>query len=233
MELQQYTVWKLIDEFSFDEFEGGERFSHKLARTGNWTPGYTKDVIDEYKRFLFLCATQTEVLAPPIFVDMAWMMHIEEYPESFRQLTLLIPHHLIKRSNVLIPTFRQRYMTDNGPWFFNNYINTQKIYDKNFGTWPPANVWGSYEEEMYDYKPAHIDMGKNMNFQLDYRWICALFLLAGFLLFLMYRQPVIIALGGIAAIVYYFFHPSAQLAYDTERDGKGYRHALRADEPTL
>ncbi len=83
MQFKEYPAWKMIDAFLFDAPNSTEIFSHRLARYGNWTPEHTKLVIEEYKKFLFLCATKQFLIVPPKSVDLAWSLHMEYYPMSF------------------------------------------------------------------------------------------------------------------------------------------------------
>src|SRR5688500_12592314 len=103
MQLKNHSIWKVINDFSFDVNTKGENLSFKLASAGHWSNSYTEEVIGEYKKFLYLCATTSEVLVPPKAVDMAWTIHMNEFALNYRELCLLIPPYLIKRTNLILP----------------------------------------------------------------------------------------------------------------------------------
>jgi hypothetical protein len=225
MQLKNHSIWKVINDFSFDTNKG-ENFSFKLASAGHWSNSYTEEVIGEYKKFLYLCAITSEELVPPKAVDMAWTIHMNEFASNYRELCLLIPPYLIKRTNLIIPAPGEGSFNDD--WFTTQYSNTQKIYKEVFGQLPPVNIWTNYTEELNKYKPARINLGRNMNLELDYRYVCIFILLAGVLLFRIYRHPLPVILGGVLAALYYFYHRSVKKKYD-----RGYRQQLRSDEPAL
>lgn len=54
MNNQQVELYQRIQEFSLDEPSARFTFSHRLARDYGWTIEYTQQVIDEYKKFVFL-----------------------------------------------------------------------------------------------------------------------------------------------------------------------------------
>lgn len=60
MTQEQRQLWERLSAFDIDDMGSKLRFSDRLARENGWTKQYTARVIEEYKRFLFLCCVQRQ-----------------------------------------------------------------------------------------------------------------------------------------------------------------------------
>jgi hypothetical protein len=76
MNVKEQQLWKKLKAFSPDEPGAVFSFSQRLARENNWSDEYAHRVVEEYKRFLFLCCTTSEQLTPSPAVDQAWHLHM-------------------------------------------------------------------------------------------------------------------------------------------------------------
>ena len=70
------ALWEKIKLFQFNEPGIDFSFEERLARENGWTKEYTRCVIDEYKRFIFLCCTSETGITPSDPVDQAWHLHL-------------------------------------------------------------------------------------------------------------------------------------------------------------
>lgn len=52
--LDEINLWGDIENYEIDDLESSFKFSHRLARENMWSESYTRRVIDEYKKFMFL-----------------------------------------------------------------------------------------------------------------------------------------------------------------------------------
>src|SRR5688572_22855824 len=88
---QHQDLWSKIQQFAFDEPNTTITFSKKLAAQQLWSASYTQRVIEEYRRFIFLCCISPKGASPSKAVDEAWHMHLtytRSYWEAFCKNTL-------------------------------------------------------------------------------------------------------------------------------------------------
>src|SRR5262245_44325073 len=123
-----------LEAFEFDTLGAVAPFSRKLAAEQNWPPHYTKRVIQEYRRFLFLAATSDGVMSPSPAVDAAWHLHLT-YTRSYwdglcRQVLGRELHHEPSLGGGAESRRYQQY-----------YRDTVVRYTAEFGETPPADIW--------------------------------------------------------------------------------------------
>ena len=88
---ENQLLWNKIQQFAFDEPNVEITFSKKLAREQKWSASYTQRVIEEYRRFIFLCCISPNGASPSKAVDEAWHLHLtytRSYWEAFCKNTL-------------------------------------------------------------------------------------------------------------------------------------------------
>lgn len=125
---------KRIESFDIDGGPCASTYAMRLAKEQEWTPEYTARVITEYKRFLFLGATQGP-LTPSEVIDEAWHLHMI-YTESYwtrlcgEVLGKPFHHHPSKGGEVEDTKHR------------NQFGDTRRKYLEAFGQEPPADIWG-------------------------------------------------------------------------------------------
>jgi hypothetical protein len=71
-----------ISSFDIDGGDAELTFAKRLARENGWTVHFSERVVDEYKRFIFLCMTAGHKCTPSDEVDQAWHLHLV-YTESY------------------------------------------------------------------------------------------------------------------------------------------------------
>lgn len=230
MNFNESPLWYLIIKFPFDATHPVETFPQRLARTGNWSPEYTLEVIEEYKRFLYLCATSKVVVAPPSAVDMAWTIHMDFYQEKFQALYEFIPQHKLHRKQFFVRKYSNQFWLTGTDWFFKHYRLSEKHYLRIFGEWPPSNIWLREEKELHENRTTTVNLGNLLIFDIDVRFICIFLFVTGLFLSFGFSDPTPAVLGIIAAIVCYFKHPAMNRDYDQANDGKGYRDAIKQSQ---
>ena len=131
---QQRVVWKRLEEFSFDLDDAAKPFSVRLAAEQGWSKKFTEQVVNEYRRFLFLTAAAGHTVCPSEEVDAAWHQHLlytRSYWDDLCGETLGYPLH--------------HDPTEGGPaegrkhWAM--YRQTLESYRRIFGEDPPRDVW--------------------------------------------------------------------------------------------
>ena len=90
------VVWKKIAGLEFD-IEGVDLpFSKRLARENRWPQWFALDVIDEYRKFLYLLERAGHPVTPSVEVDQVWHLHLlysEMYWEDFAEGMPVKPYH--------------------------------------------------------------------------------------------------------------------------------------------
>lgn len=62
-------LWSLIEAFNINGNNAHLTFERRLARENGWGTKYTHRVIEEYKKFIFLCCVGETALTPSDPVD--------------------------------------------------------------------------------------------------------------------------------------------------------------------
>src|SRR6185436_16480072 len=76
MTINEKELWDKISSFKIDDDGSSFRFSKRLARENGWTISYSGNVIEEYKKFIFLCCISKTGVTPSDQVDQAWHLHL-------------------------------------------------------------------------------------------------------------------------------------------------------------
>lgn len=119
------------------DIDGGPRkltFAARLARENGWSLDYSKRVVDEYKRFLFLTAACGHPCTPSDQVDQAWHLHLS-YTDSYwnrlcSQVIGIQIHHN--------PTEGGEEENDKFDEWYNRTLET---YREVFGENAPSDIW--------------------------------------------------------------------------------------------
>lgn len=127
-------LWKRIEAFALDEDEAELKFSKRLARENGWQIDFARRVIEEYKRFCYLAVVAGHEVTPSDEVDQAWHLHLvytRNYWDEFCAKVLGKPlHHGPTKGGV---KERRRYDE--------NYVATVESYKREFGSYPPEDIW--------------------------------------------------------------------------------------------
>ncbi|MEP0952463.1 MAG: hypothetical protein ABJG96_10990 [Paracoccaceae bacterium] len=132
--LSKPELWKKIQAHLLDDPKGTAPFSVKLARQERWSKTYTQEVIEEYKRFVYLTQITKAQVTPSKTIDRAWHHHLtytRDYWDTFVPDVLLRPlHHEPCTGDEDMPRYRKQF------------LKTQALYEKEFGVSPPSRIWG-------------------------------------------------------------------------------------------
>lgn len=131
-------LWSRLQVFQLDLPDVGLSFSERAARENAWSLSYTRRVIEEYKKFIFLAMRAGHVACPSDSVDQIWHMHLtytRSYWEEMCGQTLNRPlHHGPTRGG-----------SEEKEKYFRLYEWTKESYEKWFGEAPPSDIWPSAE----------------------------------------------------------------------------------------
>ena len=131
-------LWQDIVAFSFEKPGDEYGFSVRLADENKWTKAFTEKAILEYKKFMYLAATASEMVSPSEIVDVVWHQHLiftQSYQKFCRLLGKDIQH---------IPS---THNPEEAEKFSRAKEQTRHIYTETFGE-QPADVW--QHRSMYD-----------------------------------------------------------------------------------
>lgn len=220
MQYKEYPVWKMLSSFPFDAPNSIETFPDRLTRLGGWDPEQTQLIINEYKRFLFLCATKEYMIVPSKAIDMAWSIHMEYYPLSFRQLCQFIPVQNIRREKFY------KSESDDDQWIFTHYMQTKVIYVETFFEKAPVSVWGMYEDEFEEHFNVIVNLGKDKTVSVDARIVCVFPFALGAALSWMLSHWIPVTIGALVMIIALVTHPVLNDNFRQTLDGKGFRAYL-------
>ena len=73
---KEMELFEKIQAFELDDDSASFKLSERLARENGWNKTYTQRVIDEYKKFIFLCCITDTGVTPSDPVDQAWHLHL-------------------------------------------------------------------------------------------------------------------------------------------------------------
>lgn len=154
MTKSEKLLWEKISQFSFDDDDNDFKFSNRLARENDWSLDYANKVIEEYKKFLFLCHITATGVTPSDQVDQAWHLHLT-YTKSYwidlckNTLDKEIHHNPTKGG------------TSEATKFDTFYSQTKEDYKAIFQVEPPVDIWPNNETRFNDIHFKRININHN------------------------------------------------------------------------
>lgn len=124
-------LWKKVQLFNLDEQQGEYDFSIRLASENGWTTNFTQKAITEYKKFMFLVATQNKMVSPSEIVDIVWHQHLL-FSNSYKMFCELLGKQIQH-----IPSTHHK---NEASKFKDAKDLTEKIYREYFNE-PPNDIW--------------------------------------------------------------------------------------------
>lgn len=143
MDPKEQMHWNKIKAFQIDEADSSFSFSDRLARENGWTKTYALRVIEEYKKFLFLCCITDKGLTPSDPVDQAWHLHLT-YTKSY---WVDFCRNTIGKELHHTPTKGGQKEADKFDVF---YTHTSAIYKEKFNSEPPRDIWQDNHDRFTD-----------------------------------------------------------------------------------
>lgn len=132
--MRDTALWNRIQNFEFNDKNAQFNFSQRLARDNNWTQEFADKVLEEYRKFIYLCCVAEGQITPSDAVDQAWHLHLtytKSYWKDFCGETLgrEIHHNPTKGGDAERSKFSDCY------------AESFKIYREEFEMTPPEDVW--------------------------------------------------------------------------------------------
>ena len=126
-------LWERLRAHRFDDPSEETPFSARLAKAAGWTDRKAAQVIEEYRRFIYLSQVAPGRVTPSELVDKAWHLHMTNTRDYWDRLcgrTLKAPLHHEPSTG---PADDTRHVEQ--------YDATLALYEQEFGTRPPPAVW--------------------------------------------------------------------------------------------
>ncbi|RYG30259.1 hypothetical protein EON81_25250 [bacterium] len=148
MNPEQRQLWEKIKSHRFDRGASSLTFAARLAQEQGWTRSFTEGAIEEYRRFLFLCATADQACTPSKVVDEVWHAHLtftRNYWHDLCRDTLGIELHHDPSSGQVGEEEK----------FREQFAQTLATYDRFFGA-APVEFWGNGKALKTKFSPAYL-----------------------------------------------------------------------------
>jgi hypothetical protein len=147
------SLWLALERYNFDHVVppslgdrvmkafGGpdaslQAFATKLSTKLGWELDFTLRAIEEYKKYLFLGLVSRHSVTPSRVIDEVWHAHIL-FTRAYRQFCQEVFGHPFDHDPELIPVDEQTGV------FQAQYLATLDLYRREFGSEPPAEIWGT------------------------------------------------------------------------------------------
>jgi hypothetical protein len=131
---QQRILWNRIQQFAIDDPQASVKYSDKLGHHNGWSKEYAGRVIEEYKKFIFLCCVLPQGASPSKPVDEAWHLHLTYTHNYWKEFCNDILgkeiHHYPSKGG---PEEKEKHLY----W----YNTTLEAYRKFFGEEAPPDIW--------------------------------------------------------------------------------------------
>lgn len=151
---KEKQLWEKITQFQFDDEKIDFNFSNRLARENNWTISYSKKVIEEYKKFIFLCCITKTGVTPSDEVDQVWHLHLT-YSKSY---WIDLCQNTLEKEIHHNPTKGGQNEANK---FDDYYTKTKEEYKKIFQINPPIAIWPDNQKRFSDIHFQRINVSKN------------------------------------------------------------------------
>jgi hypothetical protein len=154
MTTEEKVLFKKIQNFQLDDNSASFKFSERLARENGWDKSYTNRVIEEYKKFIFLCCISETGITPSDAVDQAWHLHLT-FTKSYwidlckNTINKEIHHNPTKGGS----SERQK--------FKHFYQKTDILYTEKFGTNPPTDIWYDSKKRFSEINFQRVNLQKH------------------------------------------------------------------------
>ncbi|MFT4546670.1 MAG: hypothetical protein ACI9MB_000613 [Verrucomicrobiales bacterium] len=146
----RHELWNRLENLDLDDIDSALRFSDRLATENGWSKEFSRRVIEEYKRFVFLSQVAGHPITPSDEVDQVWHLHLcytRSYWEEMCGELLDTPlHHGPTRGG---DAEREKFVD----W----YAKTLHSYRKFFAEEPPSEIWPASRERFSSRRFQRID----------------------------------------------------------------------------
>jgi uncharacterized protein (TIGR04222 family) len=184
-------LWSKIQDFPLNDPNATISFAHKLATQQKWSEAFTDRVIEEYRKFIFLCCISPKGASPSYAVDQAWHLHLtytKSYWIDFCKNTLNKDLHHHPSAGGEAEDHKHE------TW----YAETLTLYESTIGYKPPADIWPPPRQEQHLIEEPVVNIDLNTKLK-----VATLMLLPFLFIYIAYGKPFPYWLGGDQFLVFY------------------------------
>lgn len=151
--MRQPQLWKKINNFQLDDPNSNFTFTQRLARDNKWSLEFSKKVVNEYKKFIYLCCCNYGQITPSDEVDQAWHQHLT-YTKSYwidfckNTLNREIHHNPTKGGQ------------SEDKKYSNCYDHTFEVYEIEFDSKPPSTIWPNNKKRFSEIDFKRINLSQ-------------------------------------------------------------------------
>lgn len=178
MTTEENYLWSKIVSFNLDDNASSFKFSERLARENGWTIGYSTKVIEEYKKFIFLCCVTKTGVTPSDQVDQVWHLHLT-YTKSY---WVELCKNVLQKDIHHNPT---KGGEKEGAKFDDFYTDTINLYKEKFKSEPPSTIWPNNKVRFSDINFQRVNLNHYLLLRKPYfnkkRFFVLLLVLSSFL----------------------------------------------------
>ncbi|WP_017671859.1 hypothetical protein [Blastomonas sp. AAP53] len=127
-------IWRALAAMRIEPEGAALSFTRRLARENGWSRHHAEAVMEEYRRFLYLAATGTDMVTPSDQVDQAWHLHLAYTRHYWEELCARIIGRPLHHG----PTAGG---SAEGRKYRSLYAATLQRYRDTFGSEPPSDIW--------------------------------------------------------------------------------------------
>jgi hypothetical protein len=128
------SLWAALAAMRIEPEGATLTFTRRLARENGWSPTYAAKVVEEYRRFLYLAATDSIPVTPSQQVDQAWHLHLAYTHHYWGELCARIIGRPLHHG----PTAGG---SAEGRKYRRLYAETLQRYRDTFGAEPHPDIW--------------------------------------------------------------------------------------------
>lgn len=136
-------LWLKLNFLDFGAQAASNPFMAMLGQQFGWPNPYAGQVMEEYRRFLFLAMRAGHPVTPPAIIEKVWNLHVQTAQDYWEKLGALIAERPIAEG---IGASAASAMAD-------QYQKTLASYARIFGAEPPADIWSKEAQAADPFKP--------------------------------------------------------------------------------
>jgi hypothetical protein len=153
MNATEQQLWKKIKNFQLDKEGISLSFSKRLARENGFSEQFAKEIVEEYKKFIFMCCISEQPVTPSNYVDLAWHLHLT-YTKSY---WIGLCQNTMQREIHHTPTEGGKSERSK---FKNCYEYTLDFYEKIFKQKPNPEIWENTQKR-FELNFINVDKTEN------------------------------------------------------------------------
>jgi hypothetical protein len=149
----EQQLWERINNFKLDKEGVSLSFSKRLARENGFSEQFAKEIVGEYKKFIFMCCISEHPVTPSNFVDLAWHLHLT-YTKSY---WIDLCQNTLQQEIHHTPTEGGKSESSK---FKNCYEYALNFYEKTFNQKPNPDIWENTQKR-FEINFINVDRTQN------------------------------------------------------------------------